>query len=52
MLMMEKAKGIERSRTLAKKYTKKAYRHIDALPDGVYKDAVRALADFLVDRAY
>ena len=52
LLLIDKAKGIDRSRALARKYTKKAYKHIALLPDGVQKEAVHSMASFLLDRAY
>lgn len=50
--VIEKNKGVEKSRALAKKYTMRAYRRISGLPDVEYKNAVESLAKMLLDRVY
>lgn len=51
-LAIEKNSGVARSRALAKKYTNKAFKHIEGLKEGPEKDAIQSLASALLDRAY
>lgn len=44
--------GIEDAKKLAMKYTNKAYRLIEKLPDNEYKEVLMAIAKVLLDRAY
>ncbi len=52
MLLVERNKGIEKARVLAKKYTARAYKRIDGLPECAYKDALENVAKMLLDRKY
>lgn len=52
MALIIKNKGIEKSRILAKKFTKRAYKRIDKLPDSIYKVAIENMAKTLLDRSY
>lgn len=44
--------GIEKARSLAKKYTKKAYKLIDKLPENPYREILREITTVLLDRSY
>ncbi|GAB6106186.1 polyprenyl synthetase family protein [Fusibacter bizertensis] len=52
MQLVEKNKGIEKARILAKKYTKRAFKRIANLPDDDNKKALEALAKSLLNRKY
>ena len=52
MKLIIKNKSIEKSRVLAKKFTMRAYKRIDKLPDSVCKDAIENMAKALLDRSY
>ena len=52
MKLVEKNKGIEKARNLAKKYTKRAFKRIDGLPNDANKIALEYLAKSLLDRKY
>ncbi|MDH8679142.1 polyprenyl synthetase family protein [Fusibacter bizertensis] len=52
MKLVEKNNGIEKARVLARKYTKRAFKRIDSLPEGNYKEALESLAKALLDRKY
>lgn len=45
-------KGIEKSKILAQKYTKKAFKRIEKLPEGEAKIAVKGIAEMLLSRNY
>lgn len=45
-------KGLEKSKMLAQKYTKKAFKRIEKLPEGDAKIAVMAIAEILLTREY
>ncbi len=50
--VIERNKGIEKSRALAQKYTMRAYKRISSLPENTYKNVVESLAKMLLDRVY
>jgi len=52
MQLVEKNKGIEKARKLAKKYSERAYKRIDALPECEYKNVLVNLTKMLLDRQY
>ena len=52
MALVQKNQGIEKARVLAKKYTARAYKRIDALPESEYKVALVNVAKMLLDRKY
>ena len=44
--------GVNKAMDLAQKYTDKAFKDIDKLPENEYKDVLRALAEKLILRKY
>ena len=44
--------GVEKARVLAKKYTAKAFKLIDQLPDNEYRTMLREIVALMLDRAY
>lgn len=50
--LINKNKGIERARLLAQKYTKRAFKRIESLPEGDSKVAIIELANYLLNRTY
>lgn len=52
MQLVEKNKGIDKARTLAKKYTKRAFKRIANLPEDDNKKALESLAQLLLNRKY
>lgn len=45
-------RGIEMAKELAEKYMKKCFKGIDRLPDNDYKDVLREIANWLLQRSY
>lgn len=45
-------RGIEMAKELAEKYMKKCFKGIDRLPDNDYKDVLREIANWLLQRTY
>lgn len=52
MTLIKRNKGIEKARTLAQKYTKRAFDRIKSLPEGDSKIAIVELANYLLNRTY
>lgn len=52
LTLIQKNKGIEKARELAKKYTKRAFKRISELPANEYKVALESLANTLLNRSY
>lgn len=48
--MIHKYKGIEKAKELAEKYTEKAIKELDRLPDGEYKQTLREITMTLLNR--
>lgn len=52
MLLIEKNKGIEQAKALAKKYTDRANKRIKNLPECESKEVVKGLSELLLNRKY
>jgi heptaprenyl diphosphate synthase len=50
--LVEENKGIEMAKELAEKYMNKCYKGIDRLPENKYKDVLREIANWLLQRTY
>ncbi|MEG1001696.1 MAG: polyprenyl synthetase family protein [Cellulosilyticaceae bacterium] len=50
--LTKKYGGVDAARELAHKYTKKAYKLIDKLPENEYKDILKEIVGVLLDRKY
>lgn len=50
--LVEENKGIEKAKELAEKYMNKCFKGIDKLPENKYKDVLREIANWLLQRTY
>lgn len=50
--LVEENKGIEMAKELAEKYMNKCFKGIDRLPENKYKDVLREIANWLLQRTY
>ena len=50
--MVKQNNGVNKAIDLAQKYTDKAFKDIDKLPENEYKEVLRALAEKLILRKY
>lgn len=49
-MLLEDSEGVRKARDIAHQYSVRAMSAVDAVPDSVYKDALRALAETVVER--
>lgn len=52
MSIVRNSSAIDEARTLALKYSKKAFKNISKLPDSEYKDILKEITEKLLDREY
>ena len=50
--LINKYDGVEKARSIAHKYTNKAYKQIKSLPENEYREILLDIAKMLLDRAY
>lgn len=50
--LVNENKGVEKSKEMARKYSNKAFKNIDKLPDNDYKTILKEIVEELIDRKY